>query len=135
MAFTFPNLSSGSMKVYGSLASQAIAKYPTAIQYGYVTRVVQFLGDQEQRFLVRGELFAAILKFTGMNGYDTSVLRTFFRSMAGMASSVDLTHTFSITLDGVTYNYCVFDQDSFEPETDQRELASFQLAIKQVRPN
>ena len=91
MAFTFPNLSSGSMKVYGSLASQAIAKYPTAIQYGYVTRVVQFLGDQEQRFLVRGELFAAILKFTGMNGYDTSVLRTFFRSMAGMASSVDLT--------------------------------------------
>lgn len=123
------------MKVHTPLTTQAIAKYPTAIQYGYTSRVIQFLGDQEQRFLVRGELFAAILRFTGMNGYDTSVLRTFFRSMAGMAASVDLTHTFSITLDGVTYNYCVFDQDDFSPETNQTEFGSFELKIKQLRPN
>ena len=135
MSSTFPSISSGSMKVIGALGSQALAKYPSTLEFGYVTRVITFLGDQEQRFLVRGELFSATLQFNGLNSYDTSVLRTFFRSMTGMATSVDLTRTFSITLDSVTYNYCVFDQDSFEPEIGRTELTTFELKIKQLRPN
>jgi hypothetical protein len=128
-------MSSGSMHVYGPLLSQALAKYPTTIQLSYATRVIQFLGDQEQRFQVRGELFSATLQFKGMNGYDTSVIRTFFRSMGGMATSVDLSHTFSITIASNTYNWCVFDQDELTVEIDRLELSSFELKIKQLRPN
>lgn len=135
MPLTFPILSSGSMKVYGTLANNAIMKYPSTLEYSYVTRILQFVGDQEQRFLVRGELFGALLQFRDVNGYDMSIVRDFFRSMRGMAASVDLTHTFGIVIDGVTYNYCVFDQDDISPEISRAELFSFDLKIKQLRPN
>lgn len=132
---TFPTLASGSMKVASALSGEAIAMYPTALSFGYATRVVRFLGDQEQRYMVHNELFSCTLQFHQVNGYDTGILRTFFRSMAGMATSVDLTRVFDITIGGVNYKYCVFDQDDFTPETDRAESFSFELKIKQLRPN
>ena len=132
---TFPLSSSGSMKVYGSLATQAMAMYPAALAFEYATRVIQFIGDQEQRFLVHGELFSATLQFSRVNGYDTSVIRDFFRTVGGMLTSTDLSHTFDITIDSVQYSYCVFDQDTFEVEVDREETFSFELRLKQLRPN
>ena len=80
---TFPTLSSGSMKVASSLASSAIAMYPSTLQSSFITRSVRFLGDQEQRWTVRGKLFSASLEYHGIGGYDLSVLTAFFRTMKG----------------------------------------------------
>ena len=133
--YTFPTLSSGSMKVYGELANGALAMYPATLSHNYTTRVMKFLGDQEQRFVVKGELFGAILQFHNVNGYDASILRDFFYLMCGAAASPNLTHTFDITIDGQNYAYCVFDQDEVEFSVDRGESYTFELRIRQLRPN
>jgi hypothetical protein len=123
------------MKVYSDLSGQALAMYPSAISDEYVTRVFRFLNDQEQRFLVRDKLFRSVLQYAGVNGYDTSVLRRFFYSMRGAASTTDLSNTFDIMIGGQQYLGCVFDQDDFTVEVDQAENNSFQLKIKQIANN
>ena len=122
------------MKVYSDLSGQALAMYPSAISDEYVTRVIRFLNDQEQRFLVRDSLFRGMLQYAGVNGYDTSVLRRFLYSMRGAASTTDLSNTFSITIGNQTYPFCIFDQDDFTVEVDQAENNSFQLKIRQIAP-
>lgn len=132
---TFPILSSGSMKVSGALGTQAIAMYPAQLSFTYETRVIQFLSDKEQRFLVRRELFAAALQYSQVNGYDMSIIRDFFITMRGMAASADLVHTFDITIDGNNYAYCVFDQDILAVQVGRGETYSFELRLKQLRKN
>ena len=122
------------MKVFSDLSGQALAMYPSAISDEYVTRVIRFLNDQEQRFLVRDTLFRGMLQYAGVNGYDTSVLRRFLYSMRGAASTTDLSNTFSITIGNQTYPFCIFDQDDFTVEVDQAENNSFQLKIRQIAP-
>src|SRR5271167_4954452 len=113
MANTFPLISSGSMQVlYTSpLASQAIAMYPATLASSFTVRVIKFVNDSEQRFVVNDKLFSCTLQYHGVNGYDMSVLRAFFNELNGMFVSSDLSHTFSITIDSQTYDYCCFVQD------------------------
>ncbi len=132
---TFPLLSSGSMKVSTALSTQAFAMYPSTLTFDYVTRVIQFLGDQEQRFLVRHELFNAELQYSNVNGYDMSLVVDFFKFMLGKAVDTDLSHTFDITIDGNNYAYCVFDQDDLMPDVGRGETYDFVLKIRQLRKN
>lgn len=132
--YSFPSTSSGSMFVLPPLTTQSISMYPATLNINYMTRVITFLGDQEQRWLVTGPLFGATLAYVHMSGYDMSRIALFFQTMQGMATSVDLTQTFSFTIGGQVYDYCVFDQDAFEPQVQVLGF-SFQLQIRQLRPN
>lgn len=132
---TFPQLSSGSMKVQSPLTGSAIAMYPASLSNAWVTRVIKFLGDQEQRWVVRRPLFSATLQYHSMNGYDTSLLSSFFSSVTGKYVLPDLSNSFSITLGSETYDYCVFDQDEFNVTCNASDSYSFSLKITQLRPN
>ena len=134
---TFPNLSSGSAKVYGPLLNQALAMYPATLTNSYATRVIRFVSDQEQRFTVRASMFYGILEYSGVNQYDMNVIMDFFNSQLGKYAVVNVatpseSTTFSITINGVTYENCAFDQDTIEPQLGRGETYSFQLAIKQL---
>lgn len=132
---TFPTLSSGSMSVSSAINDEAMAMYPSTVSHSFNTRVIQFLGDQEQRWTVRGELFDAVLEYQRVNGYDLSIIRAFFRSQRGMYVNLDLTSTFDITIFGQNYQYCCFDQDELSVTSDQSNTYSFSLRIKQLRAN
>lgn len=131
----FPKLSSGSMKVYSPLSNSAIAMYPATLTNAFVTRVIKFLGDQEQRWVVRQALFNCTLQYHQVNGYDLAIIKNFFSATGGKYVSPDLSNTFSLSLNGEQYNYCVFDQDLFSAQVDGSETYTFSLMIKQVRPN
>lgn len=132
---TFPTLSSGSMKVLGSLASEAMAMYPATLRQEYQTKVLKFANDTEQRWVSQRELFSCSLDFHSVNGFDFSIILAFFKQMRGQYLDSSLTNVFDITLGGVNYHYCVFDQDSIPVEVDQSETYRFQLNVRQVRHN
>lgn len=132
---TFPTLSSGSMKVYSPLLDQAIAMYPAMLTHSVITRVIKFANDTEQRWSVRPELFSATLQYSAVNGYDLALIQAFFRTMRGEYVDTLMLNVFDITIDGVQYFWCVFDQDSISPESEIGETYSFVLNIKQLRPN
>lgn len=135
MANTFPTLSSGSMKVQSPLTTEAIAMYPSNLVHSFVVRKIRFLSDQEQRWVVRNELFNGVLQYHSMSGYDTSRITAFFRTIKGAYVSPTYTGLFDITIDGINYQNCCFDQDAFSPTTDRSDTFSFQLAIRQLKPN
>jgi hypothetical protein len=133
---TFPLLSSGAMRVLQSpLKDNAIAMYPSTLASSFNTRVIKFLNDTEQRFLVNDKLFSCTLQYHGVNGYDMAILRAFFNAMDGMLIDPTLEHSFSITIDGSTYDYCGFGQDELDVEVGRGETFSFELKIIQVAPN
>jgi hypothetical protein len=123
------------MRVLGADADNAIAMFPSTLQHSFATRVFKSVGDYEQRWSVRPELFSAILSYHQLNGYDYSLLLTFFQTMRGMYVNPSLTNTFEITLLGVTYQYCTFDQDDLSPSVSSTESFSVDIKIKQLRPN
>jgi hypothetical protein len=135
MAYIFPGISSGTMRVYGALASQAMAMYPATLSHRFITRVLKFVNDSEQRWTVSGELFSCVLEFSHLSGYDFAQILGFFQTMRGAYIDAALLNTFSITIDSVPYYWCVFDQDSIQDETGVDESHAFKLAIKQLRPN
>ena len=135
MANVFPILSSGSMTVHGTLGSNALMMYPASFGNTYLTRKIHFMNDTEQRWTVRNALFSAVLEFRSLSGYDASLLYEFFRQMRGAYVDPTLLNTFSITVSGVIYDYCVFDQDSFEETVDRQENLATLIRVKQLRPN
>lgn len=118
-----------------SLSGQAIAMYPATLRSSFVTRVIKFVNDTEQRWVVRGRLFSAVLQLHDLNGYDTSLLVNFFNTMRGEYVDAALTNVFDITIDGVQYFWCVFDQDVLQVQEEPGLKYSFQMAIRQLRPN
>lgn len=132
---SFPTMSSGSMKVVGDLDSEAIAMHPSVINHSFATRIFRSVGDHEQRWAIRRELFGGILQYSQVNGYDMSLIREFFNSQKGRYVNSSLSNVFDITLFGITYDYCVFDQDELEVSVGRGETYSFELRIKQIRPN
>lgn len=125
------------MTVAASIVDEPLGRGTFSRGNAYVTRVVRFVDDSEQRWVVRPSLFECVLNLQSMNGHDVSALRTFFNSMKGSYVDAALTNTFSITLQGTQYDYCVFAQDDFTI-TENRgrpNLFDLQLRIRQVRPN
>lgn len=134
---TFPTLSSGSMRVVSGLNTNALMKHPSTVVTTYKTNVITFVADNEQRWPVQQKLMRAELSYSRMSGYDTSILRSFFRSMRGMYVNTSYTNVFDITIDGVDYAYCTFDQDEFVVNENAQfpGTYSFTLKIKQLRKN
>jgi len=90
--------------------------YPGTIGREYVTDVVQFVNDAEQRWAARQMNAVFKLVYTGVNSYDVNIMREFFVSKKGRLVDSGLTNTFTIAdplIPGTPYNYCYFDQDDF----------------------
>jgi hypothetical protein len=121
--------------VRSPLSGNAIAMYPAVFGHSFITRVNQFLDDSEQRWTVRGELLGLTLKYHGVCGYDFSLIRDFFAARLGGYVDPNLVNTFSITIDGVTYDWCCFESDAIEDVVERSETYSFELRIKQLAPN
>jgi hypothetical protein len=134
---SFPTLSSGSMRVTTALGSNALMKHPSQIQTTFMTKVIRFVSDDEQRWPVQQKLMQATLNYSRMNGYDTSLVREFFYSQKGSYVNTSWSNTFDIVIDGVTYAYCVFDQDEFVATENPSYPGtySFSLKIRKLRKN
>lgn len=132
---TFPTNASGSVRAVAPLADEAMAMYPATIAIEQKVKVFTFLNDEEQRFVSSHPLLRITLKYTLVNGYDMSVIRDFFMSMRGAHVTSLLIDLFDITLEGVEYNYCCFDQDELTVEVGPSETYSFELKIRQLRAN
>jgi hypothetical protein len=115
----FPNLKSGQVAMYGT--GQTLA---------YNTGVVQFVNDSEQRWRGMPKLFRGTLSYTDLNGYDLGLLQEFFRSCKGRFDA-----TWSLAIEGQTYNYLAFDQDDFTYTENLPNRYSCSLKVRQVRPN
>lgn len=107
--------------------------YPLTLRNSFNTRVKKFMNDTEQRWTVSNVMFSAELQFHSLNGYDLSLLYNFFQAMHGSYVDTALIFHFQITLAGITYDYCVFDQDTFEAQVGLNETYSVTLKIKQIR--
>jgi len=125
------------MRVQSDLADQAIAMFPSTIVDRFTTRVIRFLNDSEQRWTLHDKLHGLVLEYHNVCGYDVSVLRDFFRLRKGRYVGASLTNSFDLKLGGVTYNYCVFDQDDFVVTEDagKPNTYNFVLRIKILRRN
>lgn len=121
--------------ITGPLASQAIAMFPAVLASSFSTKVIKFLNDTEQRFVANDKLFSCTLQYHAVDPYDMNLIRKFFNDMDGMYISNDLLHSFSITIDGSTYNNCGFGQDILNIEENRGGTYSFELKILQVAPN
>ena len=134
---TFPTFSSGSMRVVSGLVNNAIMKNPSTVVTTYKTNVITFVADNEQRWSVQQKLMVAELSYDRMSGYDTSVLRSFFSTMKGMYVNTSYTNVFDMTIDGVNYTYCTFEQDDFVVNENAQfpGTYSFKLKVKQLRKN
>jgi hypothetical protein len=118
MPATFPTLSSGS----GSI------RYPLSRSKTYVTGLHRFGNGSEQRWKSVGALQRPLeIQLRGLDGYNLSLVREFFRSMKGAFDS-----TWSITLGAATYPNCAFDQDDFSPVERKPNLYDLTLRIVQT---
>jgi DMSO/TMAO reductase YedYZ molybdopterin-dependent catalytic subunit len=118
------------MANFPALRSGQVAMNGTTQTLAYSTGVVQFVNDAEQRWRGMPKLFRGSLVFTDLNGYDLGLLQEFFRSSKGRFDT-----TWSITIDGQTWNYMAFDQDDFTYTENRPNLFSCTLKVRQVRPN
>jgi hypothetical protein len=120
-----------------ALRSGCVAMYPATITREYVTDIVQFVNDAEQRWAARQMNADFQLVFTGVNSYDVNIMREFFVSKKGRFLDSGLTNTFTIAdakIPGAPYNYCYFDQDDFTTAAaGAGNRYNFVLQIKQAR--
>lgn len=117
MAGTFPNLASGSP-----------ARYPLRRAVTFRTEVLRFVSDAEQRWLRRVELAEFQLTYENITTADMQTLRTFFTSQKGAFDS-----TWTLILDGVTYNNMVFTHDEFSPTEFKKGRWRVTLQCRQVK--
>ena len=124
MPNTFPTISQGS-----------VAMHPSTINRENLTRVVVFRNGAEQRWPVRVKLARFELNYPHINGYDLSILLKFFSDMKGLYVDGSMSNVFSLTIDSVQYDYCVFDQDEMAWTEDRPGIFSTTLRIRQLRKN
>lgn len=91
------------------------------------TQVHRFRNGSEQRVAERGERARLVLTFTNLDGYDVSTLRDFWRSTKGAFDA-----TWDITIDGVLYEGCAFEDDEFAATESKAERYSVALRVVQV---
>lgn len=116
------------MANFPTLSSGQVAKHPATRIRSASTKVLSFADDTEQRWKQRAPLARFTLTYRRLKQADMITLRNFFDSMKGEYDS-----TFSITLDGTTYNNCAFDQDEFTYVEKSEKLYDVTLKIRQTQ--
>lgn len=137
MANVFPTLNSGACFVHADLSEQPLARYPVQVQNAWLTRVVRFVDDSEQSWVVRPSLATIVMQYRSVEGYDLARVLDFFNARKGRYVDIAYLNTFSITVHSDTYNFMVFDQDAVDvtESPDSPNYFDFTLRFKQLRPN
>lgn len=119
--------------VFPTLSFGEVAKVSTSVSHRRDVTVHKFLNMSEQRYVSSHETSPFELHLTRLNGYDYSQVLDFFIQMRGAFVDASLINTFSLTLDGVTYPYCAFEDDTFEVSEALPNLYDVVLRCRQMR--
>jgi hypothetical protein len=118
---TFPTVRSGA----------GVALYPLTRSRAYVTTVLQFCDDSEQRWLSQANGLARFkLEYHNLNADDVNALLAFWRAQRGA-----LDGTWTITVAGVTYAHMYFTDDNFVFQEVCSGMFDLTLACAQWRQN
>ena len=106
----------------------------------YVTGVVRFVNDSEQRWAERAPLARGTLVFTDISSYDLSTLQSFWQSYKGAYVDAALTNVFELAFtdaSGNAYDFknCIFEQNDFKATEMRPGRFSLSLKVRQVRKN
>lgn len=121
--------------IFPTLRSGQVARYPVEQRTSVMTGMVQFVNASEQRWQTKGPIQSFVFKYSNVNSYDLGIMIDFFNQMKGAFVDAALANTFSVTLEGNTYNYCTFVDDQFTEVEMKTNRYSFELSIIMVRPN
>jgi len=116
------------MASFPNLASGTPAKYPASCATEYRTGVITFADGSEQRYKKRAPLVRWTLTYSDISSADVETLSMFFSTCKGAFDK-----TWDITISGVLYSYCSFDQDDFAVTETRNGRFSVSLAVRQVR--
>lgn len=103
--------------------------YGTSRTMTYPTRVIRYTTGEEQRWVCGTPRATEMeLAFTELGQYDLSNIRAFYISNIG-----PFNNSWSITIDGVTYNNMCFVADGFAPTLgDAPDRWELKLKVKQT---
>jgi hypothetical protein len=111
---------------FPTLRSGQVTMTPLTRAVEFRTQVHRFRNGSEQRVAERGERARFVLSYTNLDGYDVSTLRDFWRSTKGAFDP-----TWDITVDGVLYEGCAFEDDAFTVAESKAERYSVSLRMVQ----
>jgi len=129
------------MALFPTLSSGFVFYYSSSFGQEYLSEVVRFVNDSEQRWAERAPLARVTMVFTDISSYDVSVLESFWLSYKGQYVDAALTNVFELQFTDVSGNaydfkYCIFDQNDFSPTENQKPgRFSLTLKVRQVRKN
>lgn len=107
----------------------AVTLYPLTVTNRRPVAVIQFADLSEQRWKRCAGTKAFRLRFSQINWSEANQILTFFDSVKGGFDS-----TWSITINGTTYNNMVFDGDTYELKETERGIYTIELACHQIKP-
>lgn len=115
------------MASFPTLRSGQVTMTPLTRASEFVTGVIRYRNGSEQRFVQRAERARFVLSFSNLDGYDVATLRDFWRSTKGAFDA-----TWGITIDGVLYEGCAFEDDEFSVTESKAERYSVSLRVIQI---
>lgn len=113
------------------LSSGYLCHYPVIRRRTFKTTTISFGDGSEQRWASRRALADFSLAFLNASRADMVRLRDFFVSMKGAYD-----HSWSLTVDGITYPNCAFEDDRFPVAVEQKPNRwSGTFKIRQTLPS
>ena len=118
------------MPDFPTLRTGAVIQYPAHRQFSFVTQVQRFLDGSEQRFRKwSGTQRRWIIRLNLLTDEELSSLRDFFRGRSGQAQSF----RFVDPWDGLVYENCTLDSDSFEVVLRGEGRGDVDLVVRETR--
>lgn len=114
---TYPTLTGGTSRI--SVLNESIQQ---------PVRVKRFTGGQEQRWRLAAAAMSFEIRHTNLSWADLITLRNFWVSQQGING------TWSLPINGSTFNNCVFVDPSFPAQEPKNRLVSITLKARQVVP-
>src|SRR6266851_4061413 len=116
------------MPSFPSLSFNRAFVYPLTRTATRKTTIIQFVGDGEQKWVSQLPVSSFQITLTDVDSESLSIMRNFWSSQGGASTS-----TFDLTLNGVTYNHCLFVDDTFAAVQNKPNRWSVQFSIRQTR--
>jgi hypothetical protein len=115
------------MSQFPTLTTGVVTMTPATLGTGFATRIMRFCNDAEQRWASRGQFGVFVLTLTNISGFDLSNIRDFFRAVKGRFDP-----TWSLTINGTTYNNMALDSDDLVLTEQRPNLFNLQVKCRQV---
>lgn len=128
------------MALFPTFSSGASFYYTSSFGQEFLSRVVKFVNDSEQRWAERAPLARVTMVFTDISSYDLSTLEAFWLSYKGSYIDAAMTNVFELTftdVSGNSYDWknCYFMTNDFSPMETKPGRFSITLKVAQARKN